>query len=145
MVKSKNKIKKKKKKEKISKYVNNKTQIKNFNGEKSKNNIQKEKELKFNNYNYKNDIKEIKRRYEHEIKLRKTKYIINKNHIINKYKIIDCKEKLKNEFKIKELVNNYNNSINNLLNDKQIGNLMNIIKLMNIIHKTYNICNNNYY
>ena len=109
------------------------------------NEIRRQKELIQNNNNYINDIKEIKRKFEKEIKLRKMKYEKEKNNINNKFEFIKNKEILINKNKIQVLNDNYDNMSKKLLDDKQINNMANLKSLNEIIYNTYNMCNNNYY
>ena len=55
------------------------------------------------------------------------------------------KEKIINENILKKLNNKNNNNIDNIVKDKQINDLLNIIKLNETIINTYNECNNNHY
>ena len=81
---------------------------------------------------------EIKRKYEEEIKIRKIKYEEENLKINNKYKLIDNKEIINNNNKIKKIDNSYNNKINNLLLEYgiKIDNILNIKKLNEIIYNT---------
>ena len=88
-------------------------------------------------------MEEIKRRYEDKIKRVKNKY--KKEYNDNKYKKMNDKECIKNEYKISKLIEENNNKIKNLIQEKQLENLYNIKKLNEIIYNTYNKCNNNYY
>ena len=109
------------------------------------NKIKKFKELKTNKDIYMNDLSEIKRKYENEIKLLKIKYLQENNKINNKYKILYNNEKIINNKKIKELNTKYNQILNNVKNDKEINDLLYMIKFIEIILNTYNVCQNNYY
>ena len=112
-----------------------------------KNKIKEKKELKINNQKYIEDLVEIKRKYEEEIKMRKIKYESGNSNINNKYKLISNKDKIMHNNKLKELDYFYKNKINNLsdIYNIKIDNILNIIKINEIIYNTYNICNNNYY
>ena len=106
------------------------------------NKIIEEKEIKLNKNRYINDLKEIKRKYENEVKLRKIAYENEKNNIKKKHKIINNKEYIINNYKIKELTNIYNKKMNNLCYDIKIKNISNLKKLNEIVYNTYN--NNKY-
>ena len=105
--------------------------------------VNKEKELKSNDKKYIDDIKEIKKRYEKEIILRKNIYEKEKKNINNKYKIKIDKEKIKYQYKIQKINENCNKIINDL--SKKLENLSAIKRLNEIIYKTYNEYNSNYY
>ena len=109
-----------------------------------KNKIKKLKELKLNKDKYMNDINEFKRKYE-EIKLRKLEYETENNNINNKYKLMYDKEIVMNRSKIKELNIIYNKNKENIKNNKKMDNILSIVKLIEIIVNTYNLCNNNYF
>ena len=104
------------------------------------NKTSKEKELKINNKIYIDDIIEIKRKYEEEIKIRKIQYEKENNKINNKYKFINNKEEAINKNKIKEIMYFYNKKINNLsdIYNIKIDNLLNIKQLNEIIYNSYN-------
>ena len=108
-----------------------------------KDKINKEKELKSNDDKYFNDIKEIKKRFEKEIILRKSIYEKEKRNINNKYYLKIDKEKIKYQYKIQKMYENCNEIINDL--SKKIENLLDIKRLNEIIYKTYNNFKNNYY
>ena len=93
--------------------------------------------------NYFNDIKEIKKRFEKEIILRKSIYEKEKRNINNKYYLKIDKEKIKYQYKIQKMYENCNEIINDL--SKKIENLIDIKRLNEIIYKTYNNFKNNYY
>ena len=109
----------------------------------NKNEINKEKELKLSENKYINSLKEIKKRFEKDIKLRKLIYEKEKRNINNKYKIKNDKEKIKYLYKIQKINENQNGIINDL--SKKIDNLSDIKRLNEIIFKTYNEFKYNYY
>ena len=66
-------------------------------------------------------------------------------NIKNKYKIINNKEKIIYEYKIKILNKNNEKNIKNIINDNKIQNLLNLINVNKIIYNTYKKYNNNYF
>ena len=103
----------------------------------------KEEELKINDIIYLGDIEDIKKRYNNELIRRKNKFIEDKNKIINKYKLIYEKEKIKVIYKKNNLYEKYIKAIQNI--SYEIGNLNNLKKINEIIYNTYNTYNYNYY
>jgi len=111
----------------------------------SKNENNKEKELKINYDNYKTDIANIRKRYRNEIRMRKIKYEKDCKDINNKYKLRNEKEYIFHNFKIEELNNKYNSEIINTEYDRKINDINNIKFLTEIVYNAYNKNNNNYY
>ena len=105
----------------------------------------KSKELEINHNKYLSDIKEIKMRYENEIKDRKNKYRKDEDKINAKYKIINEKDYIIHQFKIEKLEKKYKEILNSLAYDKKIDNMINIKKISEIVYNTYNFYNNNYF
>ena len=116
----------------------------------------KEKNIKANKNNEKNEIKkitesflndidEIKNKYKKEIKERKNKCNIDKFNIIKKYKLLYEKENIYFENKLIELNIRYNEKIKKLENKDEIKNYENMKIINERIYYTYNKYNNNYY
>ena len=64
-------------------------------------------ELKLNDDKYLYDIKQLKIKYFEEIKNRKNIYLNDKNKIENNYKLIEEKENIIHNFKIKKINKKY--------------------------------------
>ena len=111
----------------------------------SKNENQKQDELKINKDKYENDINEIIQRKNEEIKLRKLKYSNEIEEINNKYKLEE--EKINQNFKdiINELNKIYEEDIKNLKHNEIIENMNNLKQIIELISNTYNAYNNNYF
>ena len=103
------------------------------------------RDLKLGNEKFKQEIEEIKKKYEEEIKIKINKYKNNNNNINNKYRKINEKNNIIFKSKINELYKKYNEEIENLGLDKKIENLNNIIKFNEIIYHTYMLYNQNYF
>ena len=102
-------------------------------------------ELNLNNNEFLNNIIEIKKKYEEEIKNIKSKYKIKNNKIKNKYKVIKKKEHIIYNFQIDKLNKNHDEEIRKLEYDSKIEKMENIKKLNEIIYNTYFSYQNNYY
>ena len=118
---------------------------KNFDKIISEINKRNDNEIMLNKNKYIKDIEKIKIKYYEEIKLRKIKFEEENNLINKKYKMIKSKEILIKYSKNKKIDKIINNNKTILLYDKQINNLLNILKINNLIYNTFNKCNNNYY
>ena len=131
----------------IKKELNNHKNIKNKKFVKLLNEIDKKKdnEIELNKNKYIKDIEEIKRKYNEEIKLRKIKYEKENKLINKKYKMIKSKEILINDIKNKKFDEMCKNNNSLLLYEKKIDNLLEIIKINEIIYNTFKKCNNNYF
>ena len=73
--------------------------------------IQKKKR---NEKQYINDLNQIIKKYEEEIIKRKNKYYLNKNVIINKYKLREIKQYLIYKNAIFKINKKYNDDLNNM-------------------------------
>ena len=102
-------------------------------------------ELKLANKKFIQEIEEIKKKYEEEIKIKINEYENYNNNISNKYRKINEKNNIILNSKINELHKKYNEEIERLGYDKKIENLNNIIKFNEIIYHTYLLYNQNYF
>ena len=102
-------------------------------------------ELKLNDDKYLYDIKQLKIKYFEEIKNRKNIYLNDKNKIENNYKLIEEKENIIHNFKIKKINKKYYEEIKKLKKNNKYENMNNILKLSEIIYNAYISYNNNYY
>ena len=96
-------------------------------------------------YNYLKSIKEIKIKYENNLRLRKQEYEEEIIKIRNKYKLINEKERIKPGLKIEKLEIKYINEINRHEFEKAIENYEQMLRINKMVFNIYNNYNNNYY
>ena len=116
-----------------------------FEEQKQKNEDNKLRDLKLNNKKFILEIKEIKRKYEEELRIKKIEYEKNNTLINNEYKERNKKNEIILDSKINELHQKYNEEIERLGYDKKIENLNSIVKFNEIVYHTYLFYNQNYY
>ena len=109
------------------------------------NGINKQKELKRNEKQYINDLNQIIKKYEEEIIKRKNKYYLNKNVIINKYKLREIKQYLIYKNAIFKINKKYNDDLNNMEYTKILKKMSNTKNFISKIYNTYINNKNNYY
>jgi len=105
----------------------------------------KKKELEINKNMLIDNLDELKKKYTNDIKKANEEYKKVNNTISDKYKIINKKNEIYKNIKLKELNIAYNNEMDNYKNQEKIEKLNELIKINEIIKNTQEKYKNNYY
>ena len=110
-----------------------------------KNEINKFEELKINKNNFISVIKQIRNKYEDEIRKQKYQFLLNEYEINKKYQLRNKKIEILYNNKLDRLNEKHKNILEKINIEKQIENINNIKRINEIVYNAYNLYNNNYY